>query len=307
MSDKVLTIGSRSSDLALWQANYVKNMIEKNFPEINVQIKYVKTKGDKIQDTALHQIGSKGLFTKEIENVLLKKNIDIAVHSLKDMETTLPQGLKLAAVSERHAVEDVLIAREKGTTIDDLPRDAKAASGSLRRRAQLLYLRTDIQLQELRGNVNTRIEKFLNSDWDAILIARAGVERLGLEDNISSIIPTEQILPAVGQGALGIEISEDNALADQTLSKLNHLQTWNEITAERAFLKGLGGGCQTPIAAYAIMENQNIKLDGLVCSLDGKQRFRKTIVGEDPEELGRSLANTLMEQGAGEIIRKLEE
>ncbi len=205
MKQKVI-IGSRGSELALWQANFVKRELEKKNKSISVEIKIIKTKGDKILDVALSKIGDKSLFTKELEIELLNKKIDLAVHSLKDLQTEIPKGLKLAAVTKRHNVHDVLIARKKGTTILNLPDGATVATGSLRRiikkKCQLLHIRPDLNLVELRGNVPSRIKKFLESDWDAIILARAGVERLKLNKHISSIIKTDVMLPAVGQGAL---------------------------------------------------------------------------------------------------------
>ena len=209
MKTKII-IGSRGSDLALWQARYAKNQLEKKNKRISVEIKIIKTKGDKILDVALSKIGDKSLFTKELEVELLERKIDLAVHSLKDLQTQIPEGLKLAAVSKRHNVEDVLIARKKGITIFDLKHGAKVATGSLRRKSQLLHHRPDINIIELRGNVPSRIKKFLESGWDAIILASAGIERLNLKKYISSYISTKLMLPAVGQGALGIEINADN-------------------------------------------------------------------------------------------------
>ncbi len=210
MKKEKLIIGSRGSELALWQAKHVKNELERKNKNISVEIKIINTKGDKILDVALSKIGDKGLFTKELENELINGTIDIAVHSLKDLQTQIPEGLKLAAVTKRHPVEDVLIAKKKGLKIKDLPEGAIVATGSLRRRSQLKHLRPDIIIEELRGNVPTRIKKFLESNWNAIILARAGVERLKLTKHISSIIPKKEILPAVGQGALGIEIKNGN-------------------------------------------------------------------------------------------------
>lgn len=206
----IIVIGSRGSELALWQANHVKSQLEKKNKKISVEIKIIKTKGDKILDVALSKIGDRSLFTKELEVELLERRIDLAVHSLKDLQTQIPDGLKLAAVSKRHNVEDVLIARKKGITIFNLKKGATVATGSLRRRCQLLHHRPDIIITDLRGNITSRIDKFLKSDWDAIILASAGVERLNLKKYISSYIGIELILPAVGQGALGIEINADN-------------------------------------------------------------------------------------------------
>ncbi len=307
MAKKKLIIGSRSSELALWQANFVKKELEKKNKNLAVEIKLVKTKGDKILDVALSKIGDKGLFTKELEIELLKGKIDLAVHSLKDLQTDIPAGLTLAAVTKRHKVEDVLIARKKHMTLESLPDGAKVATGSLRRRSQLLHLRPDIQVFELRGNVNTRIRKFLESDWDAVILARAGLERLKLQKYISSVIPLELILPAVGQGALGIEIKRDNEFAFDVLQSINDEKTFIAIRAEREFLKVLEGGCQVPIGAFAEVKTNGLYLDGIVCSLDGSITFRKKLRGSkfNPEALGKQLAGDIKKAGAKKILDEI--
>ena len=300
-------IGSRGSDLALWQANFVKKELEKKNRNIIVDIKIIKTKGDKILDVALSRIGDKSLFTKELEIQLLEKKIDLAVHSLKDLQTQIPEGLKLSAVTKRHAVEDVLIARKKGITILNLKDGATVATGSLRRRCQLLHLRPDIKTVELRGNVQTRIEKFLKSDWDAIILARAGVERLKLKNYISSYINTKLMLPAVGQGALGIEIRSDNLLIDDLLKKIHHEDTYYAVLAERSLLKTLEGGCQVPIAAFAEVKPNGLYLDAMVGSLDGTITFRKKIRGskKDPALLGKTIAKDLLKAGAKSVLKEI--
>lgn len=302
-----LIIGSRGSELALWQSNFIKREIEKKHKNVFVEIKLIKTKGDKILDVALSKIGDKGLFTKELEVELLNKSIDIAVHSLKDLQTDIPKGLKLAVVTKRHAVEDVLIARKKGTTVWTLPDGATLATGSLRRRSQLLHLRPDIKVVELRGNVPTRIEKFLASKWDAIILARAGVERLGLKKYISSYISTDEMLPAVGQGALGIEIHNDNLLAEEIISVLHHAETYSAVIAERALLKALEGGCQVPIGALGEVTSTGLYLDALVGSIDGSITFRKRMRGskKDPVTLGKNLAKDLIKAGANKVLKEI--
>ena len=304
MEKKKIIIGSRSSDLALWQAYHVKKELEKKNKGLSVEIKLVQTKGDKILDVALSKIGDKGLFTKELEVHLLNKTIDIAVHSLKDLQTDIPKGLKLAAVSKRHAVEDVLIARKKGMTIDKLPEGATVATGSLRRRCQLQHMRPDIKIVELRGNVPTRIQKFLDSNWDAIILARAGVERLKLQKHISSIIHVDEILPAVGQGALGIEIHEDNKFAYDVVQTIHDENTYAAVIAERTLLKALEGGCQVPIGAFAQVKPNGFYLTGMVGALDGSVTFRKTVRGKkaDAAKLGKALAKDLLKAGAKEIL-----
>jgi len=304
-----LIIGSRGSDLALWQSHFIKNEIEKKHKNVSVEIKLIKTKGDKILDVALSKIGDKGLFTKELEIHLLHNRIDIAVHSLKDLQTVIPEGLKLAAVTKRHEVEDVLIARKKRMTIWDLPEGGTVATGSLRRRSQLKHLRPDLNIVELRGNVPTRIQKFLNSDWDGIILARAGVERLKLTKHISSYIPVETMLPAVGQGALGIEINENNKIAEEILAVINHNETEQAVFAERALLKELEGGCQVPIGAYAEVKPNGLYLDALVGSIDGTLTYRQKLRGSknEPVKLGKKLAKNLLKAGAKEILNEIYE
>lgn len=302
-----LILGTRGSELALWQANFIKKQLEKLHKNLFVELKIIKTKGDKVLDVALSKIGDKSLFTKEIENELLDRKIDFAVHSLKDLQTQIPDGLKLAAVIKRHNVEDVLISRKKGTTIYSLPENAKVATGSLRRRSQLLHLRPDIQIFELRGNVPSRIEKFLNSDWDAIILARAGVERLRLTKYISSYIPTELFLPAVGQGALAIETQERNYSAIELLQSIHDENSFIATTAERSLLRSLEGGCQVPIGALAEVKNNGLYLDAFVGTLDGTISYRKKIRGSKlfPEKLGKQLAKDLLNAGARKILNDI--
>ncbi len=306
MKQKIV-IGSRGSDLALWQANFIKQQIEKKNRNVSVQINIFKTQGDKILDVALSKIGDKSLFTKELEFALLNKEIDLAVHSLKDLQTQIPEGLKLAAVTKRHKVEDALISHKKGVTLFNLRQKAIVATGSLRRRCQLLHLRPDITITELRGNVPTRIKKFKSSGWDAIILARAGVERLGLQKNISSILKTDLILPAVGQGALGIEIHKDNKITDEIVQSVHHENTYLAVLAERALLKKLEGGCQVPIGAFAEVKPNGLYLDAMVGSLDGILTFRKKIRGSksQPEKLGIKLANDLIKAGAKTILDEI--
>jgi len=302
-----IIIGSRGSELALWQANFIKREIEKRNKSVKVEINIVKTKGDKILDVALSKIGDKSLFTKELEIELLAKRIDLAVHSLKDLQTQIPAGLKLAAVTKRHAVEDVLIARRKGMTINKLPENAKVATGSLRRRSQLLHHRPDITVFDLRGNIPSRIQKFLESEWDAIILARAGVERLNLKKYISSFIPKEEILPAVGQGALGIEIHEDNKIVEEIIQSLHHDETYKAVLAERSLLRALEGGCQVPIGAFAEVKSSGLYLEAVVGSLDGSVTYRKKLRGSknEPDKLGKTLAKNLLKAGAKEILKEV--
>jgi len=310
MSESIKTkviIGSRGSDLALWQANFIKSQLEKKDKTISVEIEIIHTKGDKVLDVALSKIGDKSLFTKELETALLRGKIDLAVHSLKDLQTELPEGLKLAAVTKRHNPGDVLIARKKGTTIKNLNEGATVATGSLRRKSQLTHLRPDINIVDLRGNVPTRIKKFLDSKWDAIILARAGVERLKLNKYISSLISTDLLLPAVGQGALGIEINKKNSFVEKLLKPIHDENTYSAVLAERSLLRTLEGGCQVPIGAYAQVTSNGLYLDALVGSLDGTITFRKKLRGSkiNPELLGKTLAKDLLKAGAKSILQEI--
>ena len=306
MKHKII-IGSRGSELALWQANFVKTELEKKNRNVSVEIKIIKTTGDKILDVALSKIGDRSLFTKELEIELLNKKIDLAVHSLKDLQTEIPTGLKLAAVTKRHNVQDVLISRKKGKTIFNLPESATVATGSLRRKCQLLHTRPDLKIVELRGNVPTRIKRFLDSDWDAIILARAGLERLKLNKYISSVIKTNVLLPAVGQGALGIETRADNKIVNEIVKSIHHEDTHKAVLAERALLKTLEGGCQVPIGAFAEVKANGLFLDALVGSLDGSLTFRKKTRGSknNPEKLGKNLARDLLKAGAKSILQEI--
>lgn len=302
-----LIIGSRGSELALWQTNFVRDLIKKHFPELEIEIKIIKTKGDKILDVPLAKIGDKGLFTKELEIQLLEGKIDIAVHSLKDLETKIDERLTIGAITKRHNVNDVLIARNKNLTLRKLNSNAKIGTGSLRRKAQLLHFNPNFQIFDLRGNVPTRIQKFLDSDWDAIILARAGVERLGLQKYISSVIPKNLILPAVGQGALAVECRKDDKEILKLLEKINHKKTELETRAERAFLRTLEGGCQVPIACFAKIEKDVLTVEGKILSLDGSLCFHHKISGssKNPERLGEKLAIHLLKAGAKEIIKEI--
>ncbi|MCD9185871.1 MAG: hydroxymethylbilane synthase [Pyrinomonadaceae bacterium] len=301
--ERKFTIGSRGSDLALWQTGFTKNLLEKHFPQAAFDVRIIKTKGDAVLDTALSKIGDKGLFTKEIEHALIAEEIDLAVHSLKDLPTTQPAGLKIGAVSKRETPNDIFISKNY-SSIADLPKNAKVATGSLRRKSQLLVFRPDLEIVEIRGNVPTRIERFLASDLDGMILAYAGVHRLGLDKYITQIIPTEILLPAVGQGVMAVEIREDDAEIAAMLETLDDADTNVCITAERAFLRRLEGGCQVPIGANAFLENGEIVLRGFVGSLDGKQVIRDSISGakDSAEDLGIRLAEKCLDAGALEIL-----
>jgi hydroxymethylbilane synthase len=307
LDKKTIIIGTRKSELALWQAYFVKKEIEKKFKSIKVEIKKISTKGDKILDVALSKIGDKGLFTKEIENELLAGTIDIAVHSLKDLPTVLPKGLELAAVTKRHAVEDVLVSNKKRVTLDKLPEGAIVATGSLRRASQILHIRPDIKIVDIRGNVQTRLKKFEASNWDGMILARAGLERLKLKKHISSVIPVEQILPAVGQGALGIEVATKNKFAKEIAQGIHNVKTNYVISAERAFLNALGGGCQVPIGAYAELKSNGLYLSGFVGSPDGTTTFFKRVRGSQKNAalIGKTLAKDILKAGGKKVLLEL--
>lgn len=302
MNEKFV-IGSRGSDLALWQANYVKTSLERLFPENQFEIKTIHTTGDQVVDTALSKIGDKGLFTKQIEAALLEGTIDMAVHSLKDLQSEQPEGLVIGAVCERETPNDVFISRN-GASIDDLPYGARVATGSLRRRSQLLHYRPDLKIEEIRGNVPTRLRKFDGSDLDGMILAYAGVIRLGLGERVSQLVPFEIMLPAVGQGAVAIESRGNDSRTASVVEKLDHLPTHICITAERAFLRRLEGGCQVPIGAHARLDAETLTLEGMVGSLDGKVIFREQISGnpESAGSLGTELAEALIELGARELL-----
>ncbi len=301
-------IGSRGSELALWQTHHVKATLEKHFPDLKIEVKIIKTTGDKLLDVALAKIGDKGLFTKQIETALLSKEIDLAVHSLKDLQTVQPENLIIGAVSKRELPNDVLISK-KYRSIDELPEGAKVATGSLRRKSQLLHYRPDLRIFEIRGNVPTRLAKFEESDLDAMILAYAGVHRLKLDAHIAEIIPFETMLPAVGQGAMAIEIREEDQDLKEILKVLNDAETEICVNAERAFLRSLEGGCQVPIGANAVLNDDKIYLEGMVGNLNGTINWREKIVGakDDAENLGEILADILIRKGANELLEKTRE
>jgi hydroxymethylbilane synthase len=302
---KKLIIGSRGSDLALWQTRFVKAKLEELFPALKLEIEIIKTTGDKMLDVALAKIGDKGLFTRQIETALLNREIDLAVHSLKDLQTVQPEGLTIGAVLAREMPNDVLISK-RYASIDDLPKGARVATGSLRRKSQLLHYRPDLQIFEIRGNVPTRIKKLEESNLDAMILAFAGVHRLGLDSYIKQIIPFETMLPAVGQGAMAVEIRRDDVKIRELLQKLNDPETNFCITAERAFLRTLEGGCQVPIGANAFLESDKIFLEGMAGNLEGIVNLRDSISGDkkDAADLGRQLAQRLIERGANRLLEE---
>jgi len=298
-----LRIGTRGSQLALFQANWVKDQLVRTRPELKVTLIKIKTTGDKIQDAPLAKIGGKGLFVKEIEEALIQRRVDLAVHSIKDVPTEFPKGLHLSVITKREDPRDVFISKD-GKTLKDLPQGAKIGTSSLRRQAQLLHFRSDLELIPLRGNLDTRLKKLKTLNLDAIVLALAGVKRLGLEERISEIIPIDISLPAIGQGALGIETRMDDRVVEDQIRFLNDPDSSIAITAERAFLKKLEGGCQVPIAAFAQKVGSTLQIDGLVGTIDGKRLIRHHLEGpiEEAEPLGTQLAEILLVKGAKEIL-----
>jgi len=308
---ETVRIGTRSSALALWQSEFVKDQLEAFYPDLIVEIIHIKTKGDKILDAPLSKIGDKGLFTKELEVALLDGRIDIAVHSLKDLTTTLPEGLTLGAVTKREDIRDVYIAPpgKKYNGLEDLPREATIATGSLRRRCQLLAYRPDLHICDIRGNIHTRMQKLDASEWDGMLLASAGLLRMGWHERMTQIIDPGIILPAVGQGALGIEIREHDERIGALLGPLSDTVTRQATLAERVLLKHLEGGCQIPIGAWGRISDSILYLDAMAGSLDGSSIVRGKIQGEpeEAEKLGIDLANELLSKGADKILAAIRQ
>ncbi len=336
LEPRTLTIGTRGSPLALWQANHVAERLRAAFPDLTVRLEAIKTTGDRLLDVPLAKVGGKALFVKEIEEALLDQRVDLAVHSMKDVPTELPHGLTIGAVTEREDPHDVLISRT-GARFNDLPSGAQVGTSSLRRQAQLLHHRPDLHIIPLRGNLDTRIRKLGTEGLDAIVVAAAGVKRLGLMDRIAEFLSPEMCLPAIGQGALGIEIREPTTQAarftraeDQRrsvkppgstrggaespepsmlriISALDHADTHVAVMAERAFLRRLGGGCQVPFAANARILNDRVILRGLIATPDGKQVVTGELQGTrtEGEAVGTALAEDLLSRGAADISRAL--
>jgi hydroxymethylbilane synthase len=316
----LIRIGSRGSRLALVQAEWVRGRVAQRHPELTVEIEIINTKGDKLLDAPLAKIGDKGLFTKELEAALLDGRIDVAVHSAKDMPTAVPAGLSIIAFTEREDVRDVFVANPallegrggRGLSIDDVPQGARVGSSSLRRRSQLLALRPDLEVVDIRGNVETRLRKVVEEEMAGTILAAAGLSRLGRADAATFAFDFDQMLPAVGQGALAIEARADHPRLGDLKAALGHPPAALAVRAERALLATLEGGCQVPIAAYARTEDGGdgtgtLSLAAYVGSLDGTVavRGRRTHTAGDPEALGTSLAAELLERGAGEILDEI--
>ncbi len=316
-----LIIGTRGSQLAVWQAEHIAGRLAEAFPGVSVRLERIRTTGDRILDVPLAQVGGKALFVKEIEEALLEGRVDLAVHSMKDVPTELPAGLTIVAIPPRENPSDVLISRA-GQRLADLPRGARVGTSSLRRQAQLLHHRPDLTVVGLRGNLGTRIRKLSSEGLDAIVLAAAGVKRLGLDRLVTEALPPEIVLPAIGQGALGIEMRETQggegaggpgrrenheARVTELVKALDHADTHMAVRAERAMLERLGGGCQVPIAALASVEGAELLLRGLVATADGVRVIRGEARGTtaDPEAVGRALATELLERGGRVILREI--
>lgn len=306
MRTNSVKLGTRGSPLALCQAGLVSEDLRRRWPDLEVTIVPIKTSGDKFLDVVLSQVGGKGLFVKEIEEALLDGRIDLAVHSLKDLPAELAPGLCEGAVMRREDPLDALVAKND-LRFTDLPCGARIGTSSLRRQVQFLHCRPDLQIVSLRGNVQTRLNKLDTLDLEAVVLAAAGLIRLGLQDRITERLEADLCLPAIGQGALVIEIRQDDQQTAERVATLNHYETRQATTAERAFLRRLGGSCVTPIAAFGQLEGETLALTGMVASLDGKRLLRQAVVGEDgtPEQVGQTLADRLLSAGAGEIIREV--
>ena len=306
MKKDTIRIGTRGSQLALYQAELTKNTLLEKFPGLNVEIEIIKTKGDKILDVALSKIGDKGLFTKEIEAALLIDEVDIAVHSLKDLPTTLPDGLKLGAVLKRAEFRDALVSKD-GRKLSQLTPDDTIATSSLRRKAGLMRINKNFNIIDIRGNVNTRLKKMEEGYCDAMIMAAAGLQRLGLDRYITEILGPEDFIPATSQGVIAIESRIDDEETDAYLKEINHTPTWDAIEVERGFLRSIEGGCQVPVGCYTQTNGEIITITGFVASLDGKTYLLEQESGNINEgrKLGEKLSHKLIERGAVKILDEI--
>ncbi len=294
-----LRIGSRGSQLALWQAHHISALLRERGHE--VELKIIKTTGDKITDVALAKVGTKGMFTKEIEEALAEGRIDLAVHSLKDLPTELSSGFEIAAVTTRENPRDVFCSR-RFKNIEDLPQRSRVGTSSLRRQAQLKAVRPDLDIYPLRGNVDTRLRKLEDGEYDAIILAAAGLNRLGKTELVKQVIPAEVMCPAAGQGALGIEIRAGDTVTREHLAFLDDAAARATTTCERALLNKLGGGCQVPIGAFAEVRDGRLHLEAIVADPDGSKVLRESREGSDPVQLGESVGDTLLQRGGDAIL-----
>ena len=307
--NREIVIGSRGSKLALWQSEWVKARLEEMGARVRIDI--FKTSGDVMHDVPLATIGGQGAFTKELEVALLDGRIDVAVHSLKDLPTVNPEGLSITATPEREDARDALVLRSDadagGASLANLPAGSVVGTSSLRRIAQLKHLRPDVQVKDLRGNVDTRLRKLDSGQYDAVILASAGLRRLGFGRRISAPIEIDVMLPAVSQGSLGVQTRADDSETNALVSRLDHPATRAAVIAERALLRKLGGGCQVPIAAHAVVSGRELRLDGLVASLDGSRVIRDTTLAaaDEAEKAGDVLAARMLERGAGELLSEM--
>ncbi len=303
-----IKIGTRGSKLALWQANWVISAIKARYPHFSLELVIIKTKGDKILDVPLAKAGGKGLFVKEIEQALLDCSIDLAVHSMKDMPAEIPEGLCIGAIPERENPKDALISK-KGLLFSGLEQKSRIGTSSLRRAAQILHIRPDISIIPLRGNLDTRLRKLETENMDAVVLAAAGLKRLNFENRITEYLDEDIMLPAVGQGALCIEIREDDSEIFSIVSDLDHWETRSVVAGERAFLNYLGGSCQVPVAAFGKIEQDRLTLTGLVADIDGTTLIKETLSGSAKlsEQIGINIAKRLLAGGADKILEKLKE
>ncbi len=301
-----IRIGTRKSKLALWQTEFVAKKLKENFPEIEIEIVKITTKGDKILDVPLAKVGGKGLFVKEIEEALLRKEIDLAVHSLKDVPTYFPEGLGLTAITEREEPNDAFVSI-KYNSLMDLPKGAVVGTSSLRRKSQIKKLRPDLNIKDLRGNVDTRLKKLENGEYDAIILAYAGLKRLGFENKVKEKFSPYEFIPAVAQGFLGIETRLDDNKTIEIVKVLNDEKSYIRAKAERSFLKRLEGGCQVPLGAYSEIENNKLKMIGFISDLEGKNFIKGEIQGDinSAENLGKKLAEELLDRGGKEILEEI--
>jgi hydroxymethylbilane synthase len=301
----MLIIGSRGSSLALTQTTWVKNQISKYFPDVEVTINIIKTSADSDQISSLRAPATVGVFVKELEQALLDNAIDLAVHSMKDVPTQIAPGLRIAAIPEREDARDALVTLH-AKSLSELPSGSRIGTGRVRRQAQILALRPDLKIMDIRGNVDTRLKKLQDGMYDALILANAGLRRLGLEDRISALLEFDQMLPAPGQGALAIETRIDDPKIEEIADALNHPGTEITVLAERNFLKRMGGGCNVPVAAYARLQKNRISLDGLVASPDGQSVIRDSIQHDIrlTEDAVAALADRILSRGGREILEK---
>jgi hydroxymethylbilane synthase len=308
MSDSFLfKLGTRGSPLALWQADRVKAMLQETRPDATVEIVIIHTIGDKILDKPLVQVGGKGIFTKEIENALLAREIDFAVHSFKDLPTVLPDGLAIVSIPDRSDPFDAIFSRS-GTSLATLPPNPTIATGSLRRKAQVLIARPDAAVVDIRGNVNTRLAKYRDSDWDALIMAQAGIVRMGWQDKISGVLSIDEMIPAPAQGALAIEARCDDQRTIDLLQSIHNQEVAVGVLAERAFLAVMEGGCQVPMGAFAEVNPKSLRLHGFASNLDGSIYFNQILEGSilHPEETGKKLAHHILDNGGHKIVQQLK-